>query len=89
MDQHSSGSLSGGDFSMISKLPGSLSPEDPTWLAEVTYRFAFDAAHRPLPPDAKAARLRLERGNRAFAELLDRVTLLSRQGCASISTRMM
>jgi carbonic anhydrase len=60
---------------MISKLPGSLSPEDPTWLAEVTYRFAFDAAHRPLPPDAKAARLRLERGNRAFAELLDRVTL--------------
>ncbi|KQV10896.1 hypothetical protein ASC97_16470 [Rhizobium sp. Root1203] len=58
---------------MVSKLPGS--PEDPTWLAEVTYRFTFDAAHRPLPPDANAARLRLERGNRAFADLLDRVTL--------------
>ncbi len=49
---------------------GSLT-EDPTRLAEVTYRFAFDAVHRPLPPDAHAARLRLESGNRAFAELLD------------------
>ncbi len=41
-------------------------------LAEVIYRFAFDAPHRPLPQDADAARLRLEAGNRAFAELLTR-----------------
>ena len=59
---------------MASKLPEDVSPEDPTWLAEVTYRFAFDAVHRPLPADANAARLRLEGGNRAFAELLGRVT---------------
>ena len=39
----------------------------------MTYRFAFDAAHRPQPLDAHAARLRLESGNRAFAELLDRI----------------
>ena len=50
---------------MVSKLPEIPSPEDPTWLAEVTYRFAFDAAYRPLPSDANAARLRLEGGNRA------------------------
>jgi carbonic anhydrase len=60
---------------MVSKLPESLSPEDPTWLAEVIYRFAFDATHKPLPPDANAARLRLEGGNRAFTELLDRAAL--------------
>ena len=46
--------------------------EDQTWWAAVTYRFAFNTAHRPLPPDANAARLRLESGNRAFAELLSR-----------------
>ncbi|PDT02725.1 hypothetical protein CO666_19390 [Rhizobium chutanense] len=44
--------------------------ENSALLAEVIYRFAFDAAHRPLPRDAQAARLRLEAGNRAFAELL-------------------
>jgi carbonic anhydrase len=49
------------------------STDDRSRLAEVTYRFAFDAAHRPLPPDAPAARLRLESGNRAFAKLLDRI----------------
>jgi carbonic anhydrase len=58
---------------MAKKLPEGHSTEDPTWLAEVTYRFAFDAVYRPLPSDANAARLRLEGGNRAFAELLDRV----------------
>jgi carbonic anhydrase len=42
----------------------------PTWWGDVTYRFAFDAVRRMQPPDAKAARLRLEAGNRAFAELL-------------------
>ncbi len=47
--------------------------EDRTRLAEVKYRFSFDGVHRPLPPDADAARLRLESGNRAFAELLDRI----------------
>ncbi|MBX5224978.1 hypothetical protein HJC06_00755 [Rhizobium sp. NLR9b] len=46
------------------------SRENSALLAEVIYRFAFDAAHRPLPPDSEAARLRLEAGNRAFAELL-------------------
>jgi len=60
---------------MVSKLPEIPSPEDPTWLAEVTYRFAFDAAYRPLPSDANAARRRLDGGNRAFAELLDRAAL--------------
>jgi carbonic anhydrase len=49
------------------------STDDRTSLAEVKYRFAFDAEYRPLPPDAQAARLRLESGNRAFAELLDRI----------------
>ena len=58
---------------MAKKLPERLPMQDPTWLAEVSYRFAFDAARRPLPSDANAARLRLEAGNRAFAELLDRV----------------
>jgi carbonic anhydrase len=38
--------------------------------AEVTYRFDSRSAHRPLPIDANAARLRLESGNRAFAEIL-------------------
>ena len=47
--------------------------EDTTRLTELTYRFAFDAARRPPPSDSRAARLRLEAGNRAFAELLDRV----------------
>jgi len=47
--------------------------EDPTRLAEVTYRFAFDAVQRPPPPDALAARLRLESGNRTFADLLDQI----------------
>lgn len=47
--------------------------DDPAWHAEVTYRFAFDGARRPLPSDANAARMRLEAGNRAFAELLDRL----------------
>ena len=60
---------------MVSKLPEIPSPEDPAWLAEVTYRFAFDAAYRPLPSDANAARRRLDGGNRAFAELLDRAAL--------------
>ena len=46
--------------------------ENSALLAEVIYRFAFDAAHRPLPQDADAARLRLEAGNRSFAELLAR-----------------
>ncbi|WP_342242839.1 carbonic anhydrase [Ensifer sp. OTU672] len=59
---------------MAKKLLGGASKEDPTWLAEVTYRFAFDAVYRPLPPDANAARSRLESGNRAFAALLDRMT---------------
>ncbi|CDM61198.1 MULTISPECIES: carbonic anhydrase [Rhizobium] len=58
---------------MASKLREDLSQQDSTWSAEVTYRFAFDAAHRPLPSDANAARQRLEGGNRAFAELLGRV----------------
>jgi carbonic anhydrase len=49
--------------------------DDRTRLAEVTYRFAFDAAHRPQPLDANAARLRLESGNRAFANLLDATAL--------------
>lgn len=53
--------------------PGDCRQNDPAWQAEVTYRFAFDGAHRPPPPDANAAKLRLEAGNRAFAELLDRV----------------
>ena len=39
----------------------------------MTYWFAFDAAYRSLPPDAPAARLRLESGNHAFAKLLDRI----------------
>lgn len=51
---------------------GSLA-EDPAWCAEVTHRFAFDISHRPLPSDAHAARLRLESGNRAFAEVLSQV----------------
>ena len=51
---------------------GSLT-ENPNRLADVTYRFAFDAAYRSLPPDAPAARLRLESGNHAFAKLLDRI----------------
>lgn len=58
---------------MAKKLLEGASKEDQTWLAEVTYRFAFDAVYRPLPPDANAARSRLEAGNRAFAELLDRI----------------
>ena len=50
---------------MVSKLPETPSAGDPSWLAEVIYRFSFAAAHRPLPSDANAARLRLEGGNRA------------------------
>lgn len=51
--------------------------EDPAageHLAEVTYRFAFDEAHRPLPRDSEAARLRLEAGNHAFAGLIDKIS---------------
>ncbi|MET0607084.1 MAG: carbonic anhydrase [Beijerinckiaceae bacterium] len=51
------------------------SSQDPDWWAEVVYRFAFNAEHRPLPPDAAAARLRLETGNRSFAELLGQTNL--------------
>ncbi|KQV80471.1 carbonic anhydrase [Rhizobium sp. Root1220] len=58
---------------MAKKLPEGLPIEHPACLAEVTYRFAFDGAHKALPSDPNAARLRLEAGNRAFAELLDQV----------------
>jgi hypothetical protein len=39
---------------------------------EITYRYgAADALVRPRPPDADAAQLRLNEGNRVFARLLD------------------
>jgi carbonic anhydrase len=50
------------------------STNDPALWAEVTYRFTLDAERRSLPSDADAARVRLEAGNRAFAELLDQVS---------------
>lgn len=42
---------------------------------EITYRYgAADALARPRPPDAGAAQLRLNEGNREFARLLDGLT---------------
>lgn len=57
-----------GKLNLGSEIEGSVS------LAEVTYRFGFAATHRALPADAHAARLRLESGNRAFAELLSQTS---------------
>jgi carbonic anhydrase len=53
----------------MSPVSRSEDPFDMTWWGEVTYRFAFNTASRAPPLSAEAARLRLEAGNRAFAEL--------------------
>ena len=44
------------------------------WWGEVTYRFGFDLPNRKPPENPHAARMRLEAGNRAFAELFKRST---------------
>jgi carbonic anhydrase len=44
-------------------------PFETNWLGEVSYRFAFNTPSQEAPKNAEAARLRLEAGNRAFADL--------------------